>query len=326
MQRYNKILVCVDNLSRDEHMLSYVNSLVKAAASSEVHILHVLESHWQTLQVPAFATSDVFLPPAPPVQGQQTEEEQEQVLAKLDKMAKEYFGDIDDCSVSSHLVSGIPLYEILQYGMDKDIDLIVIGRHFGVAAEKGDHALLARRITRKATCSVLTLPEDSIPKKPSILVPCRDSACSIRALDTACAIATDLGGSVEALNTYRVFSGYLGTSMSLKEHLNNLEEHAKLECKNLIESTDVGDISVGTCYLPDFDNNPVPIILSRQNTLAANMIAIGARGRTGAAGVLLGTVTEQLIKISPVPVLAVKKKGECIGFLRGMLEVMGIAD
>ena len=50
---------------------------------------------------------------------------------------------------------------------------------------------------------------------------------------------------------------------------------------------------------------------------------IGARGRTGAAGVLLGTVTEQLIRKSPSPVLAVKKKGECLGVLRALLVVVG---
>ena len=50
---------------------------------------------------------------------------------------------------------------------------------------------------------------------------------------------------------------------------------------------------------------------------------IGARGRTGTAGVLLGTVTEQLIRKSPSPVLAVKKKGECLGVLRALLVIAG---
>ena len=52
-------------------------------------------------------------------------------------------------------------------------------------------------------------------------------------------------------------------------------------------------------------------------------VVIGARGRTGAAGVLLGTVTEHLILKSPSPVLAVKKKGECIGVLRALLVIAG---
>jgi nucleotide-binding universal stress UspA family protein len=52
------------------------------------------------------------------------------------------------------------------------------------------------------------------------------------------------------------------------------------------------------------------------------LIVIGARGRTGAAGILLGTVTEQLIRVSPVPVLAIKNKGECIGVLRALQQLM----
>ncbi len=63
----------------------------------------------------------------------------------------------------------------------------------------------------------------------------------------------------------------------------------------------------------------MPIILSILGDGRGKAVVIGARGRTGAAGVLLGTVTEQLIRQSPAPVLAVKKKGECIGLLRALL-------
>ncbi len=76
---------------------------------------------------------------------------------------------------------------------------------------------------------------------------------------------------------------------------------------------------------PDLHDKPVPIILEAIDRLAADAVVIGARGRTGAAGVLLGKVTEQLIRESPVPVLAVKKKGECLGILRALLTLTGEA-
>jgi nucleotide-binding universal stress UspA family protein len=52
------------------------------------------------------------------------------------------------------------------------------------------------------------------------------------------------------------------------------------------------------------------------------LIAIGSRGRTGTAGVLLGKVTEELIAQSRLPVLAVKRKGEQIGILQALLSLM----
>ena len=75
--------------------------------------------------------------------------------------------------------------------------------------------------------------------------------------------------------------------------------------------------------MPDLHGNPVSVILDALAPVAADLVVIGARGRTGAAGVMLGTVTEQLIRESPVPVLAVKKKGECLGILRALLTLAG---
>lgn len=49
------------------------------------------------------------------------------------------------------------------------------------------------------------------------------------------------------------------------------------------------------------------------------MIVIGAKGRSLAALVLLGSVTEKLIETTHVPILAVKKKGSGMGFLEALL-------
>ncbi len=70
----------------------------------------------------------------------------------------------------------------------------------------------------------------------------------------------------------------------------------------------------------------MPVILEELGSRQDRAVVIGARGRTGAAGVLLGTVTEQLIRRSPSPVLAVKRKGECLGLLRALLVIAGPED
>jgi hypothetical protein len=49
------------------------------------------------------------------------------------------------------------------------------------------------------------------------------------------------------------------------------------------------------------------------------LIVIGAKGRSLAALVLLGSVTEKLIETTHVPILAVKKKGSGMGFLEALL-------
>jgi nucleotide-binding universal stress UspA family protein len=48
---------------------------------------------------------------------------------------------------------------------------------------------------------------------------------------------------------------------------------------------------------------------------------MGARGRKAGAGVLLGSVTEHLIKTTTVPLMAVKEKGTGMGLLDALLRL-----
>jgi len=49
------------------------------------------------------------------------------------------------------------------------------------------------------------------------------------------------------------------------------------------------------------------------------LIVIGAKGRSLAALVLLGSVNEKLIETTHVSILAAKKKGAGMGFLESLL-------
>ena len=92
----------------------------------------------------------------------------------------------------------------------------------------------------------------------------------------------------------------------------------------IISQGNIPSLFVNATCLPDLRLDPVKVILERCNEIACDLVVIGARGRTGAAGILLGTVTEQLIRVCPVPVLAIKKKGECIGVLKALQQLMEI--
>jgi nucleotide-binding universal stress UspA family protein len=196
-----------------------------------------------------------------------------------------------------------------------------MGRRAGGGADVSHQATLPRRVTRKATCSVLVLPADAEARANQILVPARDSECSANALETACRIAAQTGAGVCCLNVFQVSSGYASVGTTIEEHTELLRKGAEKECERLLDRVDTHGVEVETCCVPDLYSRPVPIILEMYEKRSADLLVIGARGRTGAAGVLLGKVTEQLIQQSSIPVLAVKKKGECIGILRALLEL-----
>jgi nucleotide-binding universal stress UspA family protein len=52
---------------------------------------------------------------------------------------------------------------------------------------------------------------------------------------------------------------------------------------------------------------PVNRILETAESITAQMIVMGSQGRTGLAHVLLGSKAEQLVRLSPLPVMIVKE-------------------
>lgn len=307
MERYKRMLVCIDDSADDAPMLVYAGGRSRVAESREIHLLHVRpDSEPAPEDAPAGS-------PAPTELTSET----------LQALVAEHFKGHGRERLACEVICGSPLIEILRYAQEKDIDLIVMGRHCGRRGELGDEALLARRIARKATCSVLVLPEEYALQAEAIVVPVRNSECSVNALETACGIAATTGATVVALNVYAVHAGYARTGKTLEEHQELLETAATHECDKLIQRTDTHGVNVECKCVPDLQGKPVPVILEALGSGTGRAIVIGARGRSGAAGVLLGTVTEQLIRNSPSPVLAVKKKGECLGLLRALRIIAG---
>jgi len=304
MERLERILVCVKRPDQDQWLLGYAGAICRAASSREIHLLHV-----HTPQTPGG-------PSAPP--GQPAE----WTAARLRAMAIERFQSHGPEDLVCNTVTGAAMVELLCYAMDKSIDLIVLGRRVGGKAAPQE-AALARRVTMKATCSVLVAPENADLRAGRILVPVRNSECSARAVEQACALAAVTGGTVCCLNVFPIRGDYLEADLTLEEHMALMRQWAERENQQLMGSVNTGGVQVATQCEPDTHGRPAKTILEFIERQSADLVVIGARGRTGAAGVLLGAVTEQLICQSPVPVLAVKKKGECIGILQALLTLTG---
>ncbi|OGL41961.1 MAG: hypothetical protein A2161_00450 [Candidatus Schekmanbacteria bacterium RBG_13_48_7] len=62
-------------------------------------------------------------------------------------------------------------------------------------------------------------------------------------------------------------------------------------------------------------------ILDKVHSCKGDLIIVGARGRSATASLLLGSLTEKLIRKSHIPILAVKKKGAGMGFVDALLNM-----
>ena len=307
MKRYERVLVCIDWTEQAPRMLAYVQAIARWANSKDIRVLRIADDQ-------AGDAGDGLPEPS---------DTAELTVETLRDLVSEHLKEDGKETCRCEVVRGTPLLEVLRYAHDKDVDLIVIGRHYRTTGETDDQALLARRITRKSSCSVLVVPDESQIKSDTILVPVRDSECSANALDVACGIAAATGAAVVALNVYQVHTGYSRVGTTFEEHRALLKAAAERECERLIKRVDTRAVEVTYRCAADVHNRPVPIVLEALASVSADLVVIGARGRSGAAGVLLGNVTERLISESPLPVLAVKKKGECLGILRALLTLAG---
>jgi len=96
-------------------------------------------------------------------------------------------------------------------------------------------------------------------------------------------------------------------------------ENGEKEFQNLISSCYVKEFEIQPYYV--LNSSPSKAILEAAKNLNVNLIVIGARGRSRAAAILLGRVTEKLIWNASIPVLAVKKKGTGMSLLQALFDM-----
>ncbi|MCB9641373.1 MAG: universal stress protein [Myxococcales bacterium] len=142
---FSNILVPVDFSELSQNSLKAAFALAINEGAS-IEVLHIVE--FGTLPLPAGVGAFEEALNLPMVMQDQAREELERFLADFD------FGDIQ---VNSHLSVGIPDQEITHYAEEKGCDLIVMGS----VGRTGFQGFLlgntAERVSRRATCSLLTI-------------------------------------------------------------------------------------------------------------------------------------------------------------------------
>jgi nucleotide-binding universal stress UspA family protein len=299
MHPYRKVLVCISHPRKDAQMLDYSAAICRLAGDAEVHLLHVAGE-------PAGPDDDTSITPE-----------------TLQELAGKHLKEIGSTRVFCEVIQGTPLVDILKYAADKDIDLLVLG---GGGEDPMHEATFARRVTRKATCSVLVLPENFRIRADRILVPVRDTECSAQAVEVACDIAKATGGHVLCLNIIQVHSGPARGNLTLEEQIEHFRDLGNKECESLMTRVNTGGVKVECETRPDLYGQVIDCILQAIKDHSTDLLVIGARGRTGAAGVLLGDTTERLIRQTPVPLFAAKKKGEVLGLFQALMTLAGQND
>lgn len=292
MRRYQKILVTCTLTPNDPPVLAYAGRLTELAESAHIEFCHYTPALAQT---DALAASSL----------------QAELSGELEAEVKKHYTGRAQTQTQVTVTAGHPIYAILDRARKEEYDLIVCG-HDAHSRE------LARRLARKAPCSVCLVPPGNWTNFKKVLVPIDFSKHSTDALDVAAAFATAQGLShvlaAHALSlpagAHRATIGEEGVrEIQWKTYQDKLDE--------FIAAQPSKAISYRSILLEG--SEPVYAIFKAIEQHEIDLLVIGCRGKDALSALLLGSTAERLLEGAKVPVIAVKQKGTGRTFLQQLL-------
>ncbi|MCW5803608.1 MAG: universal stress protein [Deltaproteobacteria bacterium] len=138
----------------------------------------------------------------------------------------------------------------------------------------------------------------------SILVPTDFSEFAEHALDYACNLAGKLGATVHLVNALGASLPELNIAMTDAMIEKLVVGHR--EALEKLADTRRARARIGSVLVMSGDARDV--ILEAAKTVGADLIVMGTHGRRGVARLMLGSVTENVLRHADCPVLAVRPK------------------
>lgn len=304
MYTYKKLLVGISLQPQDGTTIRYAAMISRLAQAQKITFLHVADT---------LAIDEDVCTLYPELQyscnGSTTME--------IEKLVKQYYDGHPETRLACEAVEGSPLLELLRRSKQEDIDLMILRKRAGETPS----GRLSTKLARKAPCSLLFVPEGAKSWYTKILVAVDFSENAKLAVEAAVdfAVANHID-AIECLHVYSVPPGYYKTGKSFEHFAEIMKGHAEERFREFLEPIDLkGIAAVPKFRLQKKDYRGIwEEVLEERDV---HLLVVGARGRRAGAGVLLGSVTEHLIKTTKVPLLAVKEKGTGMSLLDAIIEL-----
>lgn len=288
---FDRILFPTDGSEGADVALSHVLDLA-ASFDSTVHLLNVADTARDSVVQIEGDVVDVL------------EREGKRFLEEAAERANQRRVD-----TITEVLQGTPYSTIVDYAGSRDVDLIAMPTH----GRRGLHRLLlgstTERVVRRSAVPVLTInpTEDGQVRYPygDVLVPTDGSECAMEALSMGADVAKAEDAVLHLLSIVSVTS--LGVDVrsdvfrqeyeaSAKRILDQAERSARTAGVESVEQTVESGPSIHSAILSYAEDHDV------------GLVVVGTHGRTGLDRYLLGSVTEYLVRTSPVPVLTVRQR------------------
>ncbi|MCW8804632.1 MAG: universal stress protein [Ignavibacteriaceae bacterium] len=303
--KIKKILFPTDFSRCAEQALAYA-VLLAEKYGAEIHVLHIVTLFEDQ---PSAISEGIS--------------ETEEMIRKLEDIAEKQLNKVVDShgaddmkiiALSKRGISAAPV--ILEYASDNNIDLIVMGTH----GRRGiEHLLLgsaAEEVVRMSPCPVFTVREtkQTIDTETvnNILVPVDFSDHSKNALRHASEIAQSYNARLQVLHIiedtmHPAFS--LTGKSSIFDLIPGIENDCRKRTENMLKEI-VPDKVNSNVYIKGGRASSDIIKFAKENS--TDLIVIATHGLTGLEHMLLGSVTEKVVRMAHCPVFTVKAFGRSL--------------
>jgi nucleotide-binding universal stress UspA family protein len=289
-----QMLAALNLGSSDEAVLRYLDFFTAAVPVKATRILHVIPRfEWfQGLEPVAAVVPNAF----GFRKGVLEEVESRVQVHPIYKQSK----------VSSDVREGNLLEHVLGEAEALEADLIVVGQK----REAADRGILAGNLIRKALANVLIVPEDAPAQISHIVVPVDFSPYSVKALESAIALRRTLGPSVRitCVNVYELPNLNIYLVEKIEDVRRMVVDDRKAAFRDFLKHYAGAEESViETAFVERQSSSIASCIYGYVRQQGANLLVMGAKGHSQVERLLLGSVSESLLKIDgDVPMLVVR--------------------
>ncbi len=296
---FDRILVPTDFSECARSALAQAISLARQHRA-ELHFLHVMLSHDEDPYSLVYQVSD---------QNEAYRQQQDLCAAKLEQLLGEQ--PVADVAVHQHLRRAFSVAPaILDFAAEQAIDFVVMGAHGRRGWRRFLLGSVAEEVVRLAPSPVLTVRQDSRPLDFTdlgrIAVPIDFSEPSRQAFKTAQALAT-AGSELELVHVVQlpVFPHYYDVLHDPSQEYAFPQIALKVEeaAARFVRQTGESEIS---CRVQVLEGAVAASIAEYAARADVDLVVIATHGLSGLKHLLLGSVTEKVVRSVARPVLTVK--------------------
>lgn len=307
MLRTKKILIGLDGSEMDRTLVEFISYISQSSPVEDIYFINVVKK-----------LNEVAIP------GLDIDQIDELVVDNhREKLEKDLKANLTgEISAKIHLIveNGSKSREFLKVIDDQKIDIVVLGSK----KDSLGSGILNQRLAVRAACNLIVIPEGYQPGLKRLLVPLDFSDYSKMALEYAVYISRSNNNAVEIIcqSIYSVPQGYHYSGRSYEGFAEIMKNNIEKEYHAWVSRIDVKEVPITPVFSFNRQESFGEIVRKVVEEKKVNGVIIGAKGRSAASALFIGSTAEKLIRaIDYLPLTIVRPVGKTAGILESLGEL-----